>query len=279
MASAFQTQLQFGSARISVVLPRDFYHNSLTRDPYPHSHPKYEVHYILSGSCTLIAGEKRLCCPQGHFLLLPPWQQHLLLPDEGQVQTISFLYSFEGEGAKGAVLPACAAPVLIRDEFQGEQRLMRIRNELVAGEKAYVEMIQGELLTLLAAITRHCGSAVRMAEDSREDDRAEIIGNYLANHRYDPSCSCVELAREMGLSTRQVHRLCMKYFDTPFRTLLSNVRMETAAYRLENTDVSVRTLATELGYASIESFSGAFRRYFGEAPTAKRKRKKESGGK
>ena len=154
---------------------------------------------------------------------------------------------------------------------------MRIRHELATGEAAYAEMIRGELLALLAAFARHCGSAVHVTDDSREDDRADAIGAYLANHRYDPSCSCVGLAHEMGLSTRQVHRLCMKYFDAPFRKLLSKVRMETAAYRLVTTDVSVRNLAVELVYASVESFSGAFKRRFGVAPTDRRKREKQSG--
>lgn len=201
------------------------------------------------------------------------------------MQTISFLYAIEGGGAKDVVLPVCTQPVLIRDEFQGEQRLLRIRNELNDGKTAYVEMVQGELLVLLATFARYCGSALQAEEESRDDGRADTIGAYLANHRYDPDCSCAALAREMGLSTRQVHRLCMKYFDVPFRTLLSNVRMETAAYRLENTDISVRKLAAELGYASVESFSGAFRRHFGVAPTTKRdhkrnhKKEKEAGRK
>lgn len=279
MASAFHTSLQFGTARIGVRLPRDFHCNSLTNDPYPHSHPKYEVHYILSGTCTLITGERKISCPQGHFLVLPPRQQHRILPDGGQVQTISFLYAVEDRGTKDAALPVCTEPVLIRDEFQGQQRLMRIRSELLGNEPAYVEMVQGELLALLAAFTRYCGSAVPAAGKSEDDGRADIITSYLANHRYDPRCSCEELAREMGLSTRQVHRLCMKYFDVPFRTLLSNMRMETAAYRLENSDVSVVKLATELGYASVESFSGAFKRHFGETPTDKRKHNNKSGRK
>lgn len=273
MVSAFYTRLQFGPARISVRLPRDFCQNSLTYDPYPHSHPKYEVHYILSGNCTLITGEKELQCPQGHFVLLPPRQQHRILPHGGQVQTVSFLYAVEDDGAEEGVLPVCTEPVLIPDDFRGEQRLMNIRSELTGGETAYAEMIQGELLALLAAFARCCGSADHKAGES-QDDRVDIIGAYLANHRYDPGCSCAELAREMGISTRQVHRLCMKYFDVPFRTLLSNVRMETAAYRLENSDVSVKELAAELGYASVESFSGAFKRHFGEAPTDRRKREK-----
>ena len=273
MASAFHTRLQFGAARIGVRLPRDFCHNSLTNDPYPHSHPQYEVHYIASGNCTLIAGERQLYCPQGHFLLLPPRCLHRILPDGGQVQTVSFLYAVEDGVTKDVALPVCTEPVLIRDDFRGEQRLIHIRSELADSAAAYIEMIQGELMALLAAFARHCGSAVPTAQESEDDSRADVIGAYLANHRYDPDCSCVNLAREMGISTRQVHRLCIKHFDMPFRTMLSNIRMETAAYRLENSDVSVVRLAAELGYSSVESFSGAFKRHFGEAPTDRRKRK------
>jgi len=274
VATAFHARLQFGAAEISVSLPRDFYHNSLTRDPYSHSHPKYEVHYVLTGGCTLITETGQLPCPRGHFLILPPRKRHCILPDGGEVQTISFLYAIEGAEAKGAGLPACAEPVLIRDEFLGEERLMLIRSELVGGETAGAEVVRGELLILLAMFARHCGNAVHAAEDSRDDNRVDMIETYLANHRNDPGGSCRELAREMGLSTRQVHRLCMKYFGAPFRTLRSNARMETAAYRLENTDISVRELAAELGYASVESFSGAFKRRFGVAPTDRRRRGK-----
>ena len=54
MAVAFSAQLQLTDCRANLILSQDFFHNCLSKDPYPHSHPKYELHYILAGGTTLI---------------------------------------------------------------------------------------------------------------------------------------------------------------------------------------------------------------------------------
>lgn len=268
MAVEFHAQLQFGSGRIKVSLPHDFYHNSLTTDPYSHSHPKYELQYIISGSCTFVLGKEEMLCPQGHFLLIPPHCIHRILPNGSMVQTVSFLYSIQGEGT---AVPECHMPLLIPDEFRGAGRLMQIRQELTDRKAAYAEKIQGELTALLADITRHCGKEGESAQPTPEENRAEIIEDYLAKNRFNPNCSCGELARRMHLSTRQVHRLCLQYFNAPFRELLTDMRMEIAADRLRNTGIPISTLAQQLGYASIESFSAAYKRHYGKAPSAERR--------
>ena len=125
-------------------------------------------------------------------------------------------------------------------------------------------------MALLADLARRCGSQNNPAEPEQEENRAEIIEAYLAHHKFDPHCSCSALAKEMHLSTRQVHRLCLQYFNAPFRELLTDMRMEIAAHRLRTTDVPVSVLATQIGYASIESFSAAYKRHFGKAPSQER---------
>lgn len=271
MAVEFHAQLNFGSGRIKVSLPHDFYHNSLTQDPYSHSHPKYELHYILSGNCILHTQEQSLACTQGHFLLIPPRCMHRIVPDDTQVKTLTFLYSVVGDAA--AVMPEGSGCVLIADDFGGAERLMRIRTELTLREAAFAEKIQGELMALLADLARRCGSQNCPVVQEPEENRAEIIESYLAHHKFDPNCSCGELAREMHLSTRQVHRLCLQYFNAPFRELLTDMRMEIASHRLRTTDISIGALATQIGYASIESFSAAYKRHFGKAPSQERQGK------
>lgn len=268
MAVEFYTQIHFGSGQIKVSLPHAFYDNCLTLDPYSHRHPKYELHYILSGNCTLRMGEKTMPCPQGHFLLIPPRCAHRILPDGGQVQTMSFLYSATGEVS--AAVPGGDSPLLIPDDFEGGERLLRIRAELTRREAAYTEKIQGELMALLADLVRRCGRQTRPTEQAAEEKRAEIIEEYLASHGLEAHCSCSDLARRMHLSTRQVHRLCIQYFNAPFRTLLTDMRLDIAAYRLRTTDVPVSELAAQLGYASIESFSAAYKRHFGRSPSQER---------
>ena len=269
MPMEFHTQMNFGSGRVKVIIPGDFYHNCLTKDPYSHSHPKYELHYILSGSCTLRTQEQNLACRQGHFLLIPPRCVHRIIPDDTQVRTLSFLYSATDE----TTFMADGGCTLIRDDFGGAERLERIRTELTRREAVFAEKVQGELMALLADLARRCGSQNSPAEPEQEENRAEIIEAYLAHHKFDPRCSCGELAKEMHLSTRQVHRLCLQYFNAPFRELLTDMRMEIASHRLRTTDIPISVLATQIGYASIESFSAAYKRHYGKAPSQDRQNK------
>lgn len=270
-AVEFHAQLSVASGRIKVTMDRDYPYNSLTRDPFPHSHPKYELHYIDHGSCILETEQLSLVCPSGHFLLVPAHCIHRLLADDDQACTISLRYAPEYDSADSALSAlACAAPCLVADTFGGQWRLMQVREELMAARPAYGEKIQGELLALLADLSRALGHASSVGAVQPDETRAEHIQAYLAAHKFEPDCSCAALAREMNLSVRQVQRLCLQYYNATFRQMLTGMRMDIAAYRLRTTDVSVTELAEQLGYASTASFSAAYKRHFGKAPTGER---------
>lgn len=263
MVKEFSTQLYFTAGQVSVTLSRDFYHNCLTKDPFFHSHPAFELHYILQGNCSAEIDSATVQCDQGNFLLLPPHCNHRLLPREASVQTISMLFHPQ----EGTFLTADVR--VISDTFAGEARLLRIREELAMARPAYTEKVRGELMALLADIIRGAGE-MEETLDFAEENRPERIQSYLMEHRFDPDCSCEKLAKQMHLSTRQVQRLCLQAFGATFRTLLSSMRMQTAAYRLHTTDISVGELALQLGYASVSSFSAAYRRHFGKSPSQER---------
>jgi len=267
----FHAQLSVSSGRIKVALDQDYPYNSLTRDPFPHSHPKYEIHYIDRGSCRLETEELSVVCPSGHFLLIPSHCIHRLLADDPQARTISLRYAPEYDSADSALAAlACEEPRLVADTFGGQWRLMQIREELMAGKPAYVEKIQGELLALMADLARALGHTSSVGSMQPDETRAEHIQTYLAAHKFEPDCSLAALAQEMNLSTRQVQRLCLQYYHATFRKLLTGMRMEIAAYRLRTTELSITELAEQLGYASTASFSAAYKRHFGKAPSEER---------
>lgn len=266
--AAFNPQLHFTAGWVNITLSRDFYHNCLTKDPFPHCHAMFELHYIVQGSCSIETKEETMSCNEGYFVLLPPRCIHRLLPFSHETQTISLLFSLAEDSCHFSwfhTLPVQKFP----DTFAGGIRLLHIREELIRCQPMYAEKIQGELTALLADIVRvlgkHGQSSVTVCET-----RAEDIETYLLEHRFDSGCSCEGLAQYLHLSRRQVHRLCLQYYGTTFRHLLTSMRMETAAYRLRTTDVSVSELALQLGYASVASFSAAYRRYFDKAPSQER---------
>lgn len=271
MAVAFSAQLQLTGSRANLILSQDFFDNCLSKDPYPHSHAKYELHYILTGGIELIAEQCSLSCTQGDFLLVPGRCVHRLEPTDAQTETLALRFSLEWESG-GALAPlAICAPVRIRDTFGGGQRLLLIRQELVGCRWAYRDKIRAELTALLSDLARAKGEHGTAADAVQEENRAEQIEAYLANHGLESDCSCEALARELGLSTRQVHRVCLQAFGQSFRQLLTGMRMQIAAHRLRTTDMPIGALAETLGYASAASFSAAYKRHFGKPPREEKK--------
>lgn len=272
MSVELSVLLQLAGCRVKVVLLQDFYHNCMTKNPFSHSHPKFELHYFLRGSAALCTSQTPIRCEKGQFLLVPGHCVHRILPLEPDTQTLSLLFSLEMEVGAAFMPLRCTAPLIICDTFGGEQRLLQIRQELTDRRPAFTEKIQGELTALLADLARATGKSHTDVKKTQEENRAEQIEAYFNSHGLEPECSCEHLAQKLGLSTRQVHRVCMQSFGQPFRKLLTGMRMEVAAYRLHTTDISIAALAEELGYSSAASFSAAYRRFFGTAPSRNRKR-------
>jgi len=78
--------------------------------------------------------------------------------------------------------------------------------------------------------------------------------------------SQVELADEVGVSTRQLERLFQKYLScTPSRYYLE-MRLNRARALLQQTSMSVMNVALATGFVSASHFSKSYRLRFGHAP-------------
>ena len=80
-----------------------------------------------------------------------------------------------------------------------------------------------------------------------------------------------ELAQMLHLSVRQTQRLLRAHFGKTFSQKLTEARMAAASQYLRSTALSVTQISEQLGYASMEYFSAAFRRSKGMSPSAFRK--------
>lgn len=80
------------------------------------------------------------------------------------------------------------------------------------------------------------------------------------------------LAREAGTSRSVLAERFNGLVGCPPMAYLSRWRMQLAARRLSETQHSMEDIAASVGYASLPSFSKAFKRHIGETPGAWRKR-------
>jgi len=83
--------------------------------------------------------------------------------------------------------------------------------------------------------------------------------------------TCAELARQAGVSPRQLERLFAKYLGhSPTRHYLS-VRLERARFLLLQTSMPILSVAMACGFVSASHFSKSYSEHFGCTPSAERR--------
>lgn len=266
----YNLDVLFSGGKFSILLSKDFFTNSLTRDPRMHSHAKHELQFVESGRCVLHSDVTSLECEAGDILLIPAGIEHKIQYAEG-TETRSFLFYPHKDYKQDALFSALCVrrPALVRGYVGAKDRLFCIGRLLEEGTAPSDERARGELTLFLAELCDRLLPRGEACRPPHQENRAEEIENYIGACCYSPDCTCENLAKHLNLSKRQVHRLCIEYYGIPFRTLLHNSRMDIARHRLDSSHVSVTELAELLGYASAASFSAAYKRHFGKPPTGR----------
>jgi transcriptional regulator GlxA family with amidase domain len=78
------------------------------------------------------------------------------------------------------------------------------------------------------------------------------------------------VAEELGLSVRQLERLCGEHVGMGPASLYRQLRMRYANWLIENTDRSVTEIAIEAGFADCAHFSRQFKDAYGLSPSTRR---------
>lgn len=91
-----------------------------------------------------------------------------------------------------------------------------------------------------------------------------------------PDVNLADVARGMGLSERTLQRR-LKEASTSFQLELNAVQVRTAQALLLETDMKLTAVAVEVGCASLQHFSGLFRKLVGESPSVWREQRRRGG--
>jgi AraC-like DNA-binding protein len=158
-----------------------------------------------------------------------------------------------------------------RGEFARRARRLFDEHAAPAGpERAHPLRQAAVRLELLAlAIETPASPLAGGALRRRNPGRAELVR--LVSMLRDASLeevSLARLAREIGLSERQVSRLFREEFGTSFREHVASLRLDRAKQLLAATDLPVIEVAGHTGWSSLAHFNSVFRRRVGVTPSA-----------
>ncbi|PTY07124.1 hypothetical protein DB347_07370 [Opitutaceae bacterium EW11] len=117
----------------------------------------------------------------------------------------------------------------------------------------------------------------RMLDADRGDSRLDRL--WVAVQRdLGAGWTLARMAREVGLSEESLRRLCQKHLKRSPVAHLAKLRMRAAADLLRHSGEKLDSLAAHFGYADAFSFSTAFRREWGMAPSRYREQNRLGGG-
>jgi len=128
--------------------------------------------------------------------------------------------------------------------------------------------VQGKVLELMADVLGSLGGGTPLGAEAPPPDQQrgitarDILMADLAN---PPSIE--DLAVQVGVSHRRLNEIFQAMYGAAPYHCLTQWRLEEARVLLVRGDLSVKEVAHMLGYAHVSSFSHAFTRHFGEAPS------------
>lgn len=247
----------------------------------------YEIHYISEGYGRARIGEQYYEVTPGTIYVTGPHVQHSQTPYlENPMCEYCIYVKLETKGKAARSFGEDAAQVVKEFEKQtawfgqDTQQIFTVVNGIFQASRekkiGYSVEVEAYLRLLLTKLVRNYSfseNQENMAASAVKYDRASLIIEEYFLYEYQ-NLSLEDLSQKLGLSPRQTERFLQSHYNKNFLQKKTEARMSAAAIQLTNTDKKVTEISENLGYASIEHFSTAFKKYYQLSPTQYRKRLK-----
>lgn len=222
--------------------------------------------YVISGKGTIIIDKEKYCCETCDVFYLPAGENqvcktlgkeswtHIWLCVKGELaDSLIQLYGINRQ----RVFKNCRIFSLF-DEFSRNVNSMLDRKE-----------VERDNAVLLHKIICEMAECMDVKEESLSDDAA-TLKDYIDNN-YTKTITTAELAELIYKSESQTIRIFKKaYSKTPYDYSLER-KMVAAKQMLKSTGMSVKDIASALGFTNEHYFSSCFKKHLGITPLKYRK--------
>ena len=236
-----------------------------------HANASFELHLVLSGTCTVSVKEKTLRLFGGDVLIIPSGAHHMSVSDPGPFRHLSVSFTMD----KGiGIFSASADYRLLKADPETLFAAEALIHETTDSRPFREEMLSLLLKELFLHILRSEGlsadepsPAGNASGDPFDLSRArtDTIDVFFEKHHAE-NVSEAMLADALHVSVRQLSRILKKNYGMNFSEKLLTARMDHAAWLLRTTDLSISAISEAVGFSSEGNLFRHFRARFGMTP-------------
>ena len=241
----------------------------------PFVRTSYVIHIIREGKGVLIKNGNTHEVNAGQAFLIYPGEETIYKADRKEPWSYMWV-GFHGPLAEEMTEKMGFRPETPVISCSRIEQVIKVMDDLLACcELSYVNdlMRTGYLYQLMALLTDNDSPQVHSQDKEEIEKRYVRTAVNLLINPGNPQVKVSEVAKTIGISRGYLTRIFRSQMGVSPQEFQTKFRMERAGDLLRSTDNSVTTVAEELGYTDVLSFSKSFRKHFGMSPTAFRKQK------
>ncbi len=233
------------------------------------NHRLFVMEYVLRGEGEFAAGGKRWRLHGGMVFYYGPGTPHSYRTDPSNpMEKVWVVYSgSEAEKVTAAISGLPFGAHRLESPAQVFTLMDAICTEIINKSFNSQQICDCLLRALLASIAQ-----LRLQEPSKRTEPLQAYHrckSHMDTH-FSNMRSPFEVCADLHVSPSYLCRLFKRFSTSSPAGYLSGLKLESAAYTLVSSSLSIKEIAASLGFSDQYNFSRAFRRRFGVSPTAYR---------
>jgi AraC-like DNA-binding protein len=249
---------------------------------------------MRSGRAEFIIDGRRVLLDKGGSLVIRPNMSHTIRIQDGAADMLVLYFGFSQHGAT-AIAPQTLEHfidfasgkdsadkersgdphILIRGKSRQEiallvERILRESRQEVYAHELMMQLLAMELLVALARGLREEWEESLQVKTGKARELVRIARSYIVEN-HDRDLSVADVAGYVFLSQGYFTRAFREETGMSPMTFLMQVRVDHACKLLEQKDIKVSGIATQVGFSSPQRFNAAFRKHIGMTPMAYRR--------
>lgn len=257
-----------------------YYYKGRYLPPDPHYHPEIEIAYVRQGHVICLVEDQEVHLSEGDILILSPEQTHWYQSPTQDAKILFFIFSLD---AVALPLPHVFQKDFVQPLKEG---LLELPQKLEPSHPAYAQAVSQMELRYAAfcsgpnykfnrynAVVNICLALYPWCKRREDAFPVKVDGNasvrYVIQHIhnwYFRPLTLKNIAEKVHLNPNYLSTLFHEKTGETVMQYLTRIRVDAAAYLLQNSELTVSQIAEKTGFQSESTFYQQFRKAMGISP-------------